>query len=240
MSSERVQGRTLTVLLVLLATALVLPSIITWLYFVTFAGHRLMAVIYAIGKTVQFSLPIIWFVGFARGELNRSLFRAAGTATGLAFGLAVAVLMILLYRFFFYKLGLFDAVRAQALERLAAVHLDSPAGYLGVAVFYSLVHSFLEEYYWRWFVYGQLRKLIPAWPAIVVSSVGFSAHHVIVLMQYFDEPWFVAFCTGGIVIGGAVWCLIYEKTRSLVGIWLSHLAVDAAIMAIGWDLVFRS
>ena len=29
--------------------------------------------------------------------------------------------------------------------------------YVALAVFYALVHSLLEEYYWRWFVFGQLR-----------------------------------------------------------------------------------
>jgi hypothetical protein len=40
-----------------------------------------------------------------------------------------------------------------------------------------------------------------------------------------------------VAIGGAVWALVYQQSKSLLGPWLSHLFVDAAIFAIGWDLM---
>ena len=56
--------------------------------------------------------------------------------------------------------------------------------YVALAVFYALVHSLLEEYYWRWFVFGQLRALVAPTLAIVLSSLAFAAHHVILLYVY--------------------------------------------------------
>ena len=43
---------------------------------------------------------------------------------------------------------------------------------------------------------------------------------------------------GGVATGGAVWAWLYERTGSLWAAWLSHLLVDTAIMAVGYDLVF--
>jgi membrane protease YdiL (CAAX protease family) len=64
------------------------------------------------------------------------------------------------------------------------------------------------------------------------------AHHVLVLGKYFgfDSPatWLFSSC---VAVGGAVWAWLYNRTGSLLGPWLSHLLVDAAIFAIGFDLV---
>jgi membrane protease YdiL (CAAX protease family) len=76
------------------------------------------------------------------------------------------------------------------------------------------------------------------WPAIIVSSVGFMAHHVIVLSVYFG--WFSpasVFFSLAVAVGGATWAWIYYRSGSLVGPWASHLLVDVGIFVVGFDLV---
>ena len=74
--------------------------------------------------------------------------------------------------------------------------------------------------------------------AIVISSLGFMAHHVLVLGHFFGfnsfACWFFSLC---VAVGGAFWAWLYERTGSLLGPWLSHLLIDAAIFLIGFDLV---
>lgn len=95
-----------------------------------------------------------------------------------------------------------------------------------------------EEYYWRWFVFGGLRDALGAAPAVAASSLGFAAHHVILLAVFFGwtspVTWVLALAVAG---GGAFWAWLYHRTGSLLGPWLGHLCADAAIFAIGWDLV---
>ena len=54
-----------------------------------------------------------------------------------------------------------------------------------MALFISVFHSLLEEYYWRWFVFGRLERSLPLAAAIGISSLAFMAHHVFVLAYYF-------------------------------------------------------
>jgi uncharacterized protein len=129
---------------------------------------------------------------------------------------------------------------AKIAAKLALFHAATPARYLLLAVFLSVIHSFLEEYYWRWFVYGQLRKSVPLGPALALSSLAFMGHHVIILAVYFPGRFFslavpFSFC---IAIGGAVWAWIYEREGNLLAPWLSHLIVDAAIFTLGYSMVF--
>jgi membrane protease YdiL (CAAX protease family) len=118
--------------------------------------------------------------------------------------------------------------------------IRSVPGFVGLAAFLAILHSFLEEYYWRWFVHAFLRNWLPFVPAALISGYAFTAHHVFVLDVYFpDRLWsaVVPFSLG-IAFGGIVWAWIYERSGSLLGPWLSHLIVDAAVMAVGYDIMF--
>jgi membrane protease YdiL (CAAX protease family) len=116
--------------------------------------------------------------------------------------------------------------------------IDSLWKYAVLGVFYSLIHSLMEEYYWRWFVFRQLRELVPLWPAIAVSALAFMGHHVIVLGEFFKEaPWLAWLLSSSVAVGGGFWAWLYERTGSIYSTWLSHLLIDAGIFWIGYDLV---
>jgi membrane protease YdiL (CAAX protease family) len=133
---------------------------------------------------------------------------------------------------------LFEGPALAVQAKVASFGVRSPGMFVLLGVFYSAVHSLLEEYYWRWFVFGRLRLLAAKAPAILVSSVGFAAHHVLVLALYFGwaSPltWLFALC---VAVGGAMWAALYDASDSLAAPWLSHALVDAAIFAIGYQLI---
>ncbi len=122
-------------------------------------------------------------------------------------------------------------------SKLTAFGIRGLSAYVLLAAFYSLVHSLLEEYYWRWFVFGRLREAIPWQAAVAVAAVGFTGHHVIVLGTYFGwaspATWLFS---AGVALGGAFWAWLYQTSRSLLGPWLSHALVDAAIFTVGYSL----
>jgi hypothetical protein len=226
--------------LALLAVALTLPTLVTWLYFVALDGQAaaLQQATYAIGKTIQFALPAVWVLLFLRERPRFAAPGWPGLVMGLVFGMAVMGLMAGLYYGVLKPQGLFDAPAEEVRAKVKSFGINTFAAYLALAVFYSLLHSLLEEYYWRWFVFGYACRPLPLAAAIAVSSVGFAAHHVLVLAKYFGygSPLTWLF-TAGIVLGGAFWAWLYRRTGSLAGPWLSHALVDATIFVIGWDLI---
>ena len=220
--------------------AMVLPSFVTLLYFVALAGtnESIQQFAYAIGKSIQFALPIVWVGLICRERLGWPVPTTRGLAGGFGFGLLVLVAMMLLYHHVLQPLGVFTSAAVEVRAKVMGLGISSLPRYVAVAVFYSLCHSLLEEYYWRWFVFGRLRGLLSLWPAIGVSSLAFMMHHVILLATYFGwlSPW-TYLLSLGVAVGGIFWAWLYHRSGSLYGPWLSHLLIDAAIFVVGYDLV---
>ena len=220
--------------------ALVFPTIVTWAYFFRDAGadQGVQQAVMATLKVLQFAFPAVWACFVLRQRLEWRRPSTQGVVTGLLFGLAAAAAGWIVFRYVLESSPMFVAAADQIRAKVAGFGLDSRSKFVALGVFYSLAHSLLEEYYWRWFVFGQLRRLAPLWPAIVVSSLGFMAHHVLVLSLYFGWwTWPTLLFSASIAVGGAFWAWLYDCTGSLLGPWLSHLVVDAGIFFIGFQLV---
>jgi len=228
---------------VIIAIALVLPTLVTWIYFILLHGApaALQQTAYSIGKVVQFALPAVWVVLVQRERqiLNRP--PVWSLTVGALFGLTVAAGMAVLYFFVLKPSNLLIEPITAVRAKIQSFGVSSPPVYLLLAIFYSAIHSLLEEYYWRWFVFGQLMRFCRLPIAIAVSSIGFAAHHVLVLGLYFGYSGpaaiFTLLFTVAIVIGGAFLAWLYGASQSLSSPWLSHAIVDAAIFGIGYTIL---
>ena len=219
--------------------AIVCPTLLTFVYFnlLQEMAPAIQQGVYGAGKLLQFGFPAFCFFVLLRGKQTFSLPSRQSVLLGSAFGIVVALVMLVIYWLALRPSGFFDGPGQQVREKIAGMGIDSWMKYAALGLFYAIVHSFLEEYYWRWFVFRQLRITMPQSAAVWISSLGFMAHHVIVLKTFFgwDSPATYLF-SASVAIGGAAWAWLYERSGSLAGPWLSHLLVDAGIFIIGYDL----
>ncbi|MGQ0635035.1 MAG: CPBP family intramembrane glutamic endopeptidase [Planctomycetaceae bacterium] len=221
--------------------ALAFPALVTFVYFVWLdeASSGFQQAAFAIGKTIQFGFPLLfvrlcdrrWFT-LRRPTLNEL---ALGFGAGGAIVLATAIVYLL-----WLKAALPASAVAAIRGKLEGFGVQSVPPFVLLSLFYSLVHSFLEEYYWRWFVFGRMRRLAP-WPtAVIVSALGFTVHHVLVLAHYFGWRGLLTYLLSfAVTFGGALWAWMYQRTGALWAPWVSHLLVDAGIFCVGYDLAFR-
>jgi membrane protease YdiL (CAAX protease family) len=230
-----------------LAFAMSFPTLLTWLYFLLLAtgggpANPAQQLAYAAGKCIQFGFPLafVWLSTGRRPRSQRPHFE--GLALALSIGLLVAAAMLALYFAVLRNSSLLAQTPLRVRHKLEELGANSTGGYVALATFIVVGHSLLEEYYWRWFVFGGLRRLLPLVPALALASLAFMAHHVILLSVYLPGKFWTAALPFSLVIavGGAVWAWIYERAGSLCAPWLSHLLVDAAIFVIGWDLLQRA
>lgn len=225
--------------LLLLSIPLVLPSAFTWLYFVALdsAPVAVQQGTYVLVKGVQFALPVVWCWYVDRAALGWPRRTARGAGWGVAFGLLVVAAMWAMYLLVLEPSGYVDAAAEEVRRKIVGIGVGTLAGFVALGAFYSLFHSGLEEYYWRWFAYRQLRREMGERSAIALSSIAFAAHHVILLVHYFGPASLLAYLlAAAVAIGGAVWAWLYKYSGSLLAPWLSHLLVDAGIFALGYYL----
>lgn len=225
-----------------IAFAVTFPTVLTLAYFVLLTGQPrgLVQAVYAAGKVVQFAFPALW-VTWTAGRFPRPARPGrSGALPGLAFGIALLAGAVGLYLLVLEPAGALAGAPAEAVRaKMVSFGVDTLPRYLALAAFYSIVHAAAEEYYWRWFVFGELRRACrPGW-AVLWSSLGFAAHHVIILGAFlgWTSIW-TPLLAAAVGAGGAYWAWLYQRSGSLVGPWLGHLMADAAIFTIGYQLAF--
>ena len=221
--------------LALLPAALV-PSIVSLLYFVTLSGTWAGRALYAASKLFILLWPLLAVrMILPPGEGARVSWRARLRALplGLLSGAALSGLVLLALQ---TPLAAILEASAPAIRGKAA-QMGILDWYGPFALFLALGNSLVEEYYWRWFLYGRLRGFLGVWPALLLASGAFALHHVVVTSQFFPQPWGVlmGLCVG---VAGAAWCLLYERQGTVAGVWVSHLVADLAVLSVGYWAIF--
>ena len=223
---------------------MIFPSIMAWLYFMVLPGQDVqgnpwLRLAFGSGKFIQFAFPLlfVWIVDRKQLGFSRPVWHGMGA--GLAFGVVTVLAILALYYFGLRGSELFTVAGHKANAWLDQQKLNSANGFLAIAGFVCLVHCPLEEYYWRWFVFGRLRRHMPWGWAAVVSGFAFMGHHVILLAYYFPGNfWLVAMPFSlGVAVGGMVWAWIYQVSGSIYAPCVSHSLIDVALMVVGYDLL---
>ena len=156
------------------------------------------------------------------------------TGTGILTGICISLIGCLLV---ITPVGTIVKENSHNLvEKAEGLGFASRGRFLMVAAFITLLHSAMEEYYWRWFIYGHLRQMVGHWPGHLIAAVAFTGHHLVLMSVLFPLPLalFLSFLVG---LGGLIWSLMYEWQGSVLGCWLSHLVVDAFLMIVGYRLI---
>jgi membrane protease YdiL (CAAX protease family) len=224
-----------------LAFAMLFPLFMAWIYFVVAAseaqkGNPVFIAAYGGAKLLQALFPLLYVGWFERDRLRLARPTTRGLLLGIGFAALVAAGMFALYLGWLRTSPLLADTPGRIFSRVREFGYDTPGGFLLIALYLSVAHSLFEEYYWRWFVFGTLKRHLSLAPAIAVSAAGFTLHHIVLLGVFFPGRfWSLALPFALFVgVGGAFWAWLYHRSGSLIAAWLSHALVDAAIMVVGY------
>ena len=228
----------------LLVFLLFFPLVQALLYFVIMAdwNPNIQKGTYSLTKIIMFALPLIYMISIAKEPLRVRRFNTRGLLEGSIFGIGVLIAMCILYFTCLKPIGLVGPgtpAGDSILERVKAFDFLTPMRFALFGGFVSLIHSGLEEYYWRWFTFGQLSRVIPKYAAIIISGFGFMLHHIVIIGVYFGfmhpATWLFSL---GVAIGGMYWAWLYIRKDSIYAPWISHAWIDIAIFIVGYDILF--
>jgi len=184
-------------------------------------------------KAVMFMLvPLIASV-MDKDLLYLSLLRPKkrGTVISVLFGVGIYVLILGGY---FAVSRFFDFSQiAGALTENAGVTKDN---FLFVSLYISFANSFLEEFFFRGFVFTNLSRSTGRVFAYIFSALSFSLYHTAMMIGWFS-PVLFALVMVGLAAGGVLFNFLNEKTDTIYCSWLTHMFANFAINTIGFMLL---
>jgi hypothetical protein len=221
-----------------LIPALSVPCLCSLLYFLWFRDSFWTRIAYAGAKGFTVVWPVVAIALVLRRKLPPLDLSRIGWRTVLTGAVSGFALVLI------FALALQTPLWAVLQQGAPAIRAKTEAfgvfrHYWWFALALSFVHSLIEEYYWRWFVYGHLREVVSRVMAHGLAGVGFASHHVVIAGHYFGWGWGCVF-GAGVALGGIFWSVLYQRQGTLAGAWVSHIVVDLGIFAVGHRLLYGS
>lgn len=159
------------------------------------------------------------------------VFRKKGFFTALGLGLGIYALILGGY---FLLRNVFDFSQiAGSLTENAGVTKDN---FLYVSLYISFVNSLLEEFFFRGFLFRNLKKQSKPAVAYGISAVLFAAYHIAMMLGWFGFG-LNALVLVGLAVGGLIFNWLNEKLGCIYGSWLTHMFANFAINTIGFLLL---
>lgn len=121
---------------------------------------------------------------------------------------------------------------AQDLQSKSKV---TPVNFVFVAFYITFGNSFLEEFFFRGFIFLNLYELKFKKTAYVYSSLLFALYHIAIFKSWFNI-WLILLSLTGLISVGFIFDFIDTKSKNFINSWIVHILADMAIMLIGMKM----
>lgn len=188
---------------------------------------------------VKSAVKLILFLGLPfvlsllRRELAfRSLFRLPKKGVLISLGLGVGLYALILGAYGLVSRWYdFSGIAGQLSENAGV----DKSNFLFVSLYISFVNSLLEEFFFRGFVFTNLKTASRPF-AYLFSSLVFSLYHVAMMLGWFSPVLFLL-VLAGLAVGGMIFNRLNEKLDTICCSWLVHMFANFAINTIGFLLI---
>lgn len=176
------------------------------------------------GYLIKSAVKLVLFLGIVLALRPRRFLIGEGLKMGLWLGAGIYILVLV--AFFLFRPFIDLNTIAEGLLGKEGVDREN---FLWVALYISLVNSFLEELLFRGLAFLELREHTRF--AGVFSAAAFALYHIGILDGWFS-PWIYGLCMAGLFAGGLIFNWL-DRQGSILPSWLAHAAANLAINTIG-------
>ncbi|WP_312653973.1 CPBP family intramembrane glutamic endopeptidase [Aminipila sp.] len=183
-------------------------------------------------KIIAFLLIPICYSHFNRKVQLKSLFaiKRKGMIHAALIGIGVYGFIMVCY----FTIGtFFDFSQVTgALNKNVGVNKDN---FVFVAIYISFANSLLEEFFFRGFVFMNLKKLANRKFAYLVSSLAFAIYHVAMMIGWFSI-WLFLLLLAALTMAGVIFNWLNEKQGNIYTSWFVHMFANFSINTVGFIL----
>jgi membrane protease YdiL (CAAX protease family) len=163
----------------------------------------------------------IYISPMSRLSSKRSLF------IGLFSGLIFFAVLIIAY----YFLKSFIDFEPILIELETKLNI-TPLNFIFIGIYITLGNSFLEEFFFRGFVFLGIYRAGKPGRAYLYSSLLFALYHIMIIKNWFTPPLFLL-AVFGLFVVGLLFSWMDSKSNSFINSWIAHMLADGSIILIG-------
>lgn len=179
-------------------------------------------------------IPLLYIKYIKKETLLEGLKIKKMTRKDLLFGLASGSVFFIILLIAYYILGSFIDFNSILAELQTKLKI-TPLGFIFVALYITLGNSFLEEFFFRGYIFLNLYENGMKWTAYLYSALLFALYHIIIFKSWFTPP-IMALAIFGLASVGVIFNWMDLKSKNFLNSWIAHALADAAIMLIGFRL----
>ena len=191
---------------------------------------------YAVKSAIKICLfLLVPFLVSRLGENLRvaRLFRFRRESILPALGLGIGVYAVILGGYFLLRNLIDFSGIVDSLSSGAGVNKDN---FLFVSLYISFINSLLEEFFFRGFLFANLKHSAGRGLAYGFSSLVFALYHVAMMIGWF-HPAITLLLIAGLTVGGMIFNFLNEKQENICTSWLVHMFANFAINTVGFILM---
>ncbi|HSH36074.1 type II CAAX endopeptidase family protein [Schnuerera sp.] len=148
--------------------------------------------------------------------------------------LGILVYIIILSAYLMLK----EFIDLNIIKNILAENLKvNKDNFIFVALYISFINSLLEEFFFRGFIFLNLKKLIISKYAYIISALAFSIYHVAIMSSWFS-PLIFLLAMVGLFVGGIIFNYLNESSSNIYSSWLVHMMANFAINTIGFIMFY--
>lgn len=146
---------------------------------------------------------------------------------GLVLGIAAFFIILMAFRFMSYTINLQGI--ASELQHKSKI---TSGNFAFVGFYITFGNSFLEEFFFRGFIFLNLYELKLKRSAYIYSSLLFGFYHITIFKTWFSI-WLIGLALAGLIGIGFIFDWLDTKSENFINSWIVHILADSAVILIG-------
>lgn len=186
----------------------------------------------AVKAPIFFCVPLVYAL-FCKDFKPFSVLKPQKEGLRMACLLGLAIYVVVLGTYLIAN-GLVDlsGIR-QSLEQNLGIDQQN---FIYIGLYVSICNSFLEEWFFRGFVFHRF-KTISRGLGYLVSSTAFAIYHIAIMDGMFGWELYLL-VLAGLFAGGTIFNYLNERHNSIYPSWFCHFFANFAMNTIGFFLFF--
>lgn len=186
-------------------------------------------------KIIMFIIiPVIYYKKIKnitfRKALNINKLSKKDLKIGIILGFLCFIILIISY-FIFKNFINFESIITE-LEDKSKI---TTSNFILIGLYITLGNSFLEEFFFRGFIFLNLYEIGYKKLAYIFSSILFGIYHIAIFKTWFNV-WITILALFGLISIGIIFNYINTKCKNFLNSWIVHILADSAIILIGLKL----